>query len=94
MSNNMPNEYMLSNYICERYYIVTYKIYQDEKTVKGLLLNYQSGNIVLLSEDGIRHIKFKDIVFMSPTVMKPLEQYSEEYQIFLKHCKDCENMVN
>lgn len=83
----------LSDYVCDRYYVVTYGNKEFEKHVKGILVNYNNGNIVLLSEDGIRHIKYNEITFMSPTPMKKIEKYNEKYQDFLRATKDCETMV-
>lgn len=83
MKTNKLETY-ISDYICNRYYIVDYNYYGSETTVKGLLLNYHYGNIVLLSEDGIYHIKYKDIVFMKPIKMKSLDKFNIEYQNLLK----------
>ena len=52
--------------VCDKNYIVEYNHYGYENTIKGKLLNYYSGNIVLLTEDGIYHLKYKDIIYMAP----------------------------
>lgn len=73
------------NYACDKYYCVIYDINHcgHEQKVEGLLLNYASGNIVMLSNDGIYHIRYKDIVFMKPT--KPrIDKLSEEFKSLLK----------
>ena len=47
----------VTEYVCDKYYYVVYK--NDnliEHPINGLLLNYASGNIVLLAEDGIKII--------------------------------------
>ena len=58
---------LINEYICNKYYHIVYKrdIY-DEKHVEGVLLNYNSGSIDLLSEAGVYHIRYSDIVFMAP----------------------------
>ena len=58
---------LINKYICNKYYHIVYKrdIY-DEKHVEGVLLNYNSGSIDLLSEAGVYHIRYSDIVFMAP----------------------------
>ena len=58
---------LINEYICDKYYHVVYKrdIY-DEKHVEGVLLNYNSGSIDILSEAGVYHIRYSDIVFMAP----------------------------
>ena len=58
---------LINEYICNKYYDVVYKrdVY-DEKRVEGVLLNYNGGSIDLLSEAGVYHIRYSDIVFMAP----------------------------
>ena len=58
---------LINEYICDKYYHVVYKrgIY-DEKHVEGVLLSYNSGSIDILSEAGVYHIRYSDIVFMAP----------------------------
>lgn len=79
----------ISNYICDRFYVVKYN---NIEIVRGLLLNYNSGNIVLLAENGIYHIKFKDIDFMKPIMMKVgLDNFSKEYQELVKSLNNSAN---
>ena len=58
---------IITDYICGKYYYVVYKrdMY-DEKRVEGVLLNYNGGSIDLLSEAGVYHIRYSDIMFMAP----------------------------
>lgn len=58
---------LINEYICDKYYHVVYKrdMY-DEKHVEGVLLNYNYGSIDLLSEAGVYHIRYSDIMFMAP----------------------------
>jgi len=76
-------------YACDRYYQVVYSLgqYDVEQSVHGLLLNYYSGNVVLLSEKGIYHIKYKDIVFMRP--VEPLtNKLSREFNELLESFRE------
>lgn len=79
----------VSEYICDRFYYVIYKRYDIEQRVEGLLLNYASGNIVLLSENGIYHIRYKDIVFMKP-FEPPMYRLSKEFKSLLESFKNDE----
>ena len=65
---------LINKYICDKYYHVVYKrdIY-DEKHVEGVLLNYNSGSIDLLSEAGVYHVRYSDIVFMAPVEARAYE---------------------
>lgn len=73
----MYNIALVSHYICEKFYKITYKRNNVEKTVYGYLLNYANGNIVLLAEEGVYHIQYKDIIFMAPDGEKILEEYKK-----------------
>jgi hypothetical protein len=79
-------------YVCDRYYHVTYD--RDnmgrEQFVEGLLLNYHSGNVVLLTQKGICHIKYRDIVFMIP-IEPPMNRLSEEFKELLESFKEDDN---
>ena len=74
----------VTSYICNRYHLVVYDKGQCgyEQKAEGLLLNYASGNIVLLSEHGIYHIKYKDIAFMKP-IKPPMDKFSEDFRNLL-----------
>ena len=74
----------LSNYVCNKFYSVLYKKYDQEVSTVGILLNYASGNIDLLSVDGIYHIRYSDIMFMGPIKNFPLDKCSEEFQDIVK----------
>lgn len=81
----MINMAAVTEYVCDRYYRVIYKRdrYSEEQRVCGVLLNYNSGNIVLLSEKGIHHIMNNDILFMEPTKV-PVDWITEEFKELLK----------
>lgn len=80
----IKREQAVCNFACGRYYLVEYKYCDVVLDVKGLLENYYGGNVVLLAEDGIYHIKYKDIVFMKPLKMPSLDKFNERYQELLK----------
>ena len=75
-------------YACDKYYHVVYD--RDrcgyEQRVEGLLLNYSGGNVVLLSDKGMYHLKYKDIVFMIP-VEPRMDKLSEEFKELLESFK-------
>ena len=73
----------VTEYVCDKFYYVIYKRYDEEQRAEGLLLNYASGDIVLLSEKGIYHIKHKDIIFMKP-FEPPVYRMSEEFKRLLE----------
>lgn len=77
-----------SNYVCGKFYSVIYKKLNQEISTVGMLINYASGNIDLLSIDGIYHINYNDIVFMGPVKNFPLDKCSEEFQNIVKWLTD------
>ena len=77
---------IINSYICDKFYHVVYKRELDEKKVNGVLLNYNGGTIDLLTEDGIYHIEYRDIVFMRPVKM-PKDKINEEFNELLKALK-------
>ena len=83
-TNFIQKETAICEYTCNKYYAVDYNHNGYKSTVKGMLLNYYSGNIVLLSEDGIYHMKYQDIIFMKPINISSLSKTSVEYKELLK----------
>lgn len=75
-------------YVCDKYYHVIYDRGNmgKEQFVQGLLLNYYGGNVVLLTQKGICHIKNKDIVFMMP-IEPPMNRLSEDFKELLESFK-------
>ena len=69
----MKDMSILMEYACNRMYCIDIK---ERGPIKGLLMNYNNGNIILLSEAGIYHILYNDIVSMRPI----------SYNIALKNC--------
>lgn len=73
----------ISNYVTDdKFYKVYYNHEGYEGHVIGLLLNYNSGTIDLLSEDGIWHINYNDITFMHPVIKSG--SFSQEFEDLLK----------
>ena len=72
-------------YACNKYYYVIYD--RDrcgyEQRVDGILLNYTGSNIVLLSEKGMYHIKYKDIIFMKP-IEPRMDKLNKEFKVLLE----------
>ena len=83
-TNFIQKETAICEYACNKYYVVDYNHNGYKSTVKGMLLNYYSGNIVLLSEDGIYHMKYQDIIFMKPINISSLNKVNIEYKELLK----------
>ena len=82
--NFIEQETAICEYACNRYYIVEYNHDGYNSTVKGFLLNYYNGNIVLLAEDGVYHLKYKDIIFMRPARVFSLDKYPEYREVLKK----------
>ena len=85
----MKNMDKAFGYACDKYYHVIYDRdhYGHEQRVEGLLLNYASGNIVLLSDKGMYHIKYKDVVFMKP-IEPPMNKLNKEFKEVLESFKE------
>ena len=88
----VDNMFKAFDYACSKYYIVVYDRDHGgyEKRVHGLLLNYASGNLVLLSDKGMYHLKYKDIIFMRP-IEPPMDELSEEFKEVLESFKKDNN---
>ena len=87
-SNFIERETAICGYVCDKYYLIEYGCHGFTSTAKGLLLNYYGGNIVLLAEEGIYHIKYKDIIFMKPIKTLQLEKLDVKYQELIKLVQD------
>ena len=90
MDKNMLDLNRAFDYACDRYYLVIYDRGHSgyEQNVEGLLLNYTSDNIILLSDKGIYHIKYRDVVFMKPIDIEPrMDKFSEGFKELLKFLK-------
>ena len=86
--NFMERETAICGYVCDKYYLIEYSYSGFTNAVRGLLLNYYGGNIVLLAEEGIYYIKYKDIRFMKPIKTLQLEKLDEKYQKLIKFLQE------
>ena len=79
----------VTEFVCNKYYHVVYRrdFLDPDQSVNGLLLNYSGGNVVLLSEKGIYHIKYRDVVFMRP-IEPPTNKLSEEFCAWMDSIKE------
>ena len=60
--------------ICDKYYYIEYeKERGNTEHACGKMLNYNSGNIVLLNDDGIWHIPYSYVKFCKPMIKKNKE---------------------
>lgn len=80
----MYNRNAITDYVCNKYYYVVYNNCNLTKSIQGLLLNYANGNIVLLADEGIYHIRYSNILFMKPIKDLPLKKCSKEFQKLIK----------
>jgi hypothetical protein len=90
----MFNMAAVTEYVCDKYYYVVYK--NDnliEHPIRGLLLNYASGNIVLLAEEGVYHIRYNDILLMKPIKVFPLEKCDEKFQNLIQSFESENNNI-
>ena len=77
--NDMYDYNKLFDYACEKLYHVKFK---DGYEYRGLLMNYYSGNIVMLTEKGIVHEQYHNIESMYPT-----KKISENFEKMLEGAK-------
>jgi hypothetical protein len=88
----MDNLRKAFEYACDKYYRIIYDREHCgwEEIAEGLLLNYASGNVILLSDKGMYHIKNTDIVFMRPVAPR-IDKLSEEFKEILESFKKDSN---
>lgn len=63
--------YVLNKAVCDKYYLVQYCHNHYIEDIKGYLWNYNSGNIVLVTNEGVYYIKREEVLFMRP--IKPFD---------------------
>lgn len=78
---------IVCNFVINRFYHVKYKSYGDTvRELRGFLIHYDTGNIVMIGDNGLYIIKYSDIDFMvpvcSPTAMS--KEYMDFIENFLK----------
>ena len=67
--------YYLDKYVCDKYYKIETK---GHIIYTGYMLNYNWGNIIMVSPKGIYHIPYEDVYYVIPLKkhrMKNLKQW-------------------
>ena len=64
--------YHLDKYVCDKYYRIETKCHI---IYTGYMLNYNWGNIIMVSPKGIYHIPYKDIYCVIPLNKAPNEEF-------------------
>ena len=64
----------LDNYICDKYYHVETKTHG---TFKGYMLNYNCGNIVMLTPKGVIHMPYSEVSILKPLNKAPNEEFEK-----------------
>ena len=72
--------YVSDKAVCDKYYLVQYCHDYYIENIKGYLWNYNSGNIVLVTNEGVYHIKREEILFMRPIKPFDIEGIEEKEQ--------------
>ena len=63
---------LLDFYTCNKYYYMETKNYG---TFKGYMLNYNFGNIVMLSPKGVIHMPYSEVNILKPLSKAPNEEF-------------------
>ena len=87
MKQNKYN--LITEFICNRFYRV--EIF-DGRYVVGFLLNYNSGNLILLVNEGICHISRDDVARLYPYNPNK-EKFSDEFQALISELLKDEEVV-
>ena len=64
----------LDGYICDKYYYVETK---SHGTFKGYMLNYNWGNIVMITPKGVIHMPYSEISILKPLKQAPSEEFEK-----------------
>ena len=64
--------YYLDKYVCDKYYKIETK---GHIIYTGYMLNYNWGNIIMVSPKGIYHIPYEDVYCVIPLNKAPNEEY-------------------
>lgn len=76
--------YHLDKYVCDKYYRIETK---GHIIYTGYMLNYNWGNIIMVSPNGIYHIPYEDIYCVIPLNKAP----DEEFETMVEEIKEKEN---
>ena len=72
--------YHLDKYVCDKYYKIETKVHG---IYTGYMLNYNWGNIIMVSPKGIYHIPYEDVYYVIPLKKAP----NEEFEIMVEEIK-------
>ena len=64
--------YHLDKYVCDKYYRIETK---EHCIYTGYMLNYNWGNIIMVSPKGIYHIPYEDVYYVIPLKKAPNEEF-------------------
>ena len=64
--------YHLDKYVCDKYYRIETK---GHVIYTGYMLNYNWGNIIMVSPKGIYHIPYEDVYYVIPLNKAPNEEF-------------------
>lgn len=64
--------YYLDKYVCDKYYKIETK---GHIIYTGYMLNYNWGNIIMVSPKGIYHIPYEDVYCVIPLKNAPNEEF-------------------
>ena len=64
--------YHLDKYVCDKYYRIETK---GHVIYTGYMLNYNWGNIIMVSPKGIYHIPYEDVYCVIPLNKAPNEEF-------------------
>ena len=64
--------YHLDKYVCDKYYRIETK---GHGIYTGYMLNYNWGNIIMVSPKGIYHIPYEDVYCVIPLNKAPNEEF-------------------
>ena len=64
--------YYLDKYVCDKYYKIETKVHG---IYTGYMLNYNWGNIIMVSPKGIYHIPYQDVYCVIPLKKAPNEEF-------------------
>ena len=64
--------YHLDKYVCDKYYKIETKVHG---IYTGYMLNYNWGNIIMVSPKGLYHIPYEDVYCVIPLNKAPNEEF-------------------
>ena len=68
--------YHLDKYVCDKYYKIETKVHGIVHGIyTGYMLNYNWGNIIMVSPKGIYHIPYEDVYRVIPLNKAPNEEF-------------------